>query len=106
MVKAKNLLTLLFVGAISSTFAQQDKLLTHWMYDKMSLNPGETGLDDGVCGTMIYRNQWDKVSGAPNSFVFNVEANLENLLPIPGGLGMSFYHDAIGFVRQNNVTLK
>jgi type IX secretion system PorP/SprF family membrane protein len=105
MVKAKNLLTLLFVGAIGSTFAQQDKLLTHWMYDKMSLNPGETGLDDGVCGTMIYRNQWDKVSGAPNSFVFNVEANLENLLPIPGGLGMSFYHDAIGFVRQNNVTL-
>ncbi len=105
MINAKYLLTLLLIGTFGLSYAQQDKLLTHFIYDKMSLNPGETGLDDGICGTMIYRNQWDKVSGAPNSFIFNVEANLQGLLPIPGGLGLSVYHDAIGFMRQNSALL-
>eukprot|EP01041_Mallomonas_annulata_P022148 gene22148-42381_t len=58
----------------------------------MSINPGSTGLDNGLSGTMVYRNQWDKVNGAPNSVLFNVEANAE---PIYGGVGVSFYHDAI-----------
>ena len=69
----------------------------------MSINPGSTGLDDGICGTMIYRNQWDKVNGAPNSAVFNVEANMNRFFP--GGVGLSFFHDAIGFSRQNNLLL-
>ncbi len=105
MVNYKLFLTLFFVGLFAYTNAQQDKLLTHWMYDKMSINPGETGIDQGICGTTLYRNQWDKVSGAPNSALLNIEANLDGLLPIPGGLGISFYHDAIGFLRQNNLTL-
>jgi hypothetical protein len=51
--------------------AQQDKLLTHFIYDKMTINPGKTGIDmyNSICGTSIYRNQWDKVNGAPNSAV-------------------------------------
>lgn len=83
--------------------AQQDKLTTHFIYDKMSVNPGETGMDDGICATSIYRNQWDKVNGAPNSVIFNLEANMNRFFP--GGLGISFFHDAIGFNRQNNVLL-
>lgn len=85
--------------------AQQDKLLTHFIYDKMSINPGKTGIDmyNGICATSIYRNQWDKVNGAPNSAILNVEANLTKYFP--GGVGISFYHDAIGFARQNNVLL-
>jgi type IX secretion system PorP/SprF family membrane protein len=87
----------------AGVFAQQDKLITHFIYDKMSLNPGETGLDEGICGTTIYRNQWDKVNGAPNSALLNIEANMNRFFP--GGLGLSFYHDAIGFNRQNNLLL-
>ena len=85
------------------THAQQDKLITHFMYDKMSLNPGETGMDEGICATTMYRNQWDKVNGAPNSALLNIEANLQRYMPI--NLGISFYHDAIGFNRQNNLLL-
>jgi len=97
------LLSILVLLVTSSAIGQQDKLLTHFFYDKMSINPGETGLDDGICATTIYRNQWDKVNGAPNSAVLNIEANMNRFFP--GGLGISFYHDAIGFSRQNNVLL-
>ena len=98
-----NILSLLICFAAGVAFGQQDKLLTHFMYDRMSINPGETGLDDGICATSIYRNQWDKVNGAPNSAVLNVAANMNRFFP--GGLGLSFYHDAIGFSRQNNLLL-
>lgn len=109
----KRLLAFSTLIALSSgvSFGQQEKLLTHFIFDKMSVNPGATGIDNGVCGTMIYRNQWDRVNGAPNSFVFNVDANLQDLQQgsrtvIPGqGIGISFYHDAIGFNRQNNAVL-
>jgi|688.fasta_scaffold433011_1 type IX secretion system PorP/SprF family membrane protein len=98
-----NILSLVICFASGVAFGQQDKLLTHFMYDRMSINPGETGLDDGICATSIYRNQWDKVNGAPNSAVLNVAANMNRFFP--GGLGLSFYHDAIGFSRQNNLLL-
>jgi len=75
------------------------------MYDKMSINPGKTGVDmyNSICATSIYRNQWDKVNGAPNSAVLNIEANLTRFFK--GGVGLAFYHDAIGFSRQNNLLL-
>lgn len=97
------LLASFFTCTLGSFFAQQDKLITHFIYDKMSINPGETGMDDGICATTIYRNQWDKVNGAPNSAILNIEANMNRFFP--GGLGISFFHDAIGFSRQNNVLL-
>lgn len=86
-----------------SVKAQQDMLLTHFMYNKMGVNPGSTGLDDGFCATTAYRNQWDKVAGAPNSAILNLEGNMNRFFP--GGLGINFYHDAIGFGRQNNLML-
>lgn len=103
-MKKKLLLASSFVLLVCSTLtAQQDKLITHFIYDKMSINPGETGIEEGICATTIYRNQWDKVNGAPNSAVLNIEANMNRFFP--GGLGLSFYHDAIGFSRQNNLLL-
>lgn len=93
----------LFLGVAGGVFAQQDKLITHFIYDKMSVNPGATGFDRDICATLMYRNQWDKVNGAPNSAVFNIEANMNRWFP--GGLGLAFYHDAIGFNRQNNLLL-
>ena len=95
----------LLLGLTGTTFAQQEKLLTHFIFDKMSLNPGATGIamENTVCATSISRNQWDKVNGAPNSTVLNVEANLSRYFP--SAAGISFYHDAIGFYRHNNILL-
>lgn len=93
--------TLMFASV--GVFGQQDMALTHFFYNKMLFNPGATGIDEGICGSLLYRNQWDKVNGAPNSAVFNAEANLERWAPI--GAGITFAHDAIGFNRQNNMQL-
>lgn len=84
-------------------YGQQEKLLTHFIYDRMSINPGATGIDGGFAATTVYRNQWDKVNGAPNSVLFNAEGDLSKFFI--GGLGVSFYHDAIGEMKQNNLLI-
>jgi type IX secretion system PorP/SprF family membrane protein len=106
IMQSKNtLIIFIFSSVFSHFFAQQDKLITNFMFDKMSINPGKTGVDmyNSICATSIYRNQWDKVNGAPNSAVLNIEGNLERFFK--GGIGLAFYHDAIGFSRQNNLLL-
>jgi len=94
------ILLFVFVGII---YSQQDPLLTHFFYNKMSFNPASTGSEDYFVGASTYRNQWDNVQGAPNSAALNIEGNIERFFP--GGLGLSFFHDAIGFNRQNNLML-
>jgi type IX secretion system PorP/SprF family membrane protein len=99
----KSLLVLSTLLITIGASAQQDMLVTHFIFNKMTFNPGAAGIDDGICGTMLYRNQWDRVNGAPNSALLNVEANLHRWAPV--GVGLSFAHDAIGFNRQNNLLL-
>lgn len=86
---------------VSLSFAQQDKQYTHYMFDRMSYNPATTGFK-GYCGTLIYRNQWDRVQDAPNSTLLNLQGNIPK---ISSGVGLSFTNDAIGFQRNNLVQL-
>ena len=67
----------------------------------MSYNPAATGFS-GYCATFIYRNQWDRVERAPNTTLLNVQGNFpqQNL-----GLGISLTNDAIGFQRNNTLTV-
>jgi type IX secretion system PorP/SprF family membrane protein len=92
--------------SITFAYGQQDKQFTHYMYDRMSYNPATTGFK-GFCGTLMYRNQWDRVQDAPNSTMFNAQGNLQKVTLGPGGLGVgvSFMNDAIGFMRNNTVTV-
>ena len=52
-----------FVLCSFGAAAQQDIALTHFIYNKFAVNPGATGIEEGLCGNLIYRNQWDKVNG-------------------------------------------
>jgi len=101
----KSIFTISTFFALTScvVYGQQEKLLTHFIYDKMTINPASTGLDQGFSATMVYRDQWENIHGAPNSMLLNLEANMNRFMP--GGLGLSFYHDAIGPIKQNNLLL-
>lgn len=98
----RKILSLFIVcSVVSTSIAQQDKQYTHFMFDRMSFNPASTGFK-GYCGTVIYRNQWDRVENAPNSTLLNLQANIPK---ISSGVGLSFTNDAIGFTRNNVVQL-
>lgn len=97
----RRLLLLMCLISLQFSYSQQDKQLTHYIFDKMSFNPATTGFK-GYCGTFIYRNQWDKVQDAPNTSLINVQGNFprQNF-----GAGLSYTNDAIGFQRNNTLTI-
>jgi len=79
-------------------FAQQDVQLTHYMYDKLSVNPGFAGLNNAICGTFIGRYQWVKFDGSPRTGLLNVHMPVNVLR---GGLGLTYYYDQLGFETNN-----
>lgn len=84
--------------AVNLSFGQSDKNFTHYMSDQISFNPAATGFK-GYCGTLLYRNQWMGVDGAPSTFLFNAQANLEEL---GMGVGITFMNDHIGYQVEND----
>jgi type IX secretion system PorP/SprF family membrane protein len=99
MIKA--LLFLLSFFALNASFGQQDKQLTHYTFDRMSFNPAATGFK-GYCGTLIYRNQWDRVQDAPNTTLLNLQGNIPNQNI---GVGVSLSNDVLGFQKTNSAIL-
>lgn len=95
------LLMLLFLS--SNTFfvaSQQETNNTFFWRAQLYGNPAFTGIDSRHEANALYRNQWDKVNGAPNTLFFNYAAQVKKL---HGGAGISYKHEAIGFNRQHQV---
>jgi len=78
--------------------AQQDYQFTHYMYDKLSFNPGYAGLNKSICGTIIFREQWAGFDGNPTTALINVHAPVKMLR---GGLGFTYVSDKLGFESNN-----
>ena len=95
----KKILVAFVVSSIGfGSFAQQDVQLTHYMFDKLSVNPGYAGLNNAICGTFIGRYQWVKFDGAPRTGLLNVHMPVNVLR---GGLGLTYYYDQLGFETNN-----
>ena len=97
----------IFAFAICLTFAskaQQDIQMTHFMFDKMSFNPGAIGSKDAWCLTAINRRQWTGFdAGEPTTTLINFST--PNLPIIKGAIGFTFYNDQIGWETNNVIRL-
>jgi type IX secretion system PorP/SprF family membrane protein len=78
--------------------AQQDPMLTQYMFNGLYLNPAYAGSHKYWSSTLTYRNQWVGIEGAPETAVAAVDGPLPNKNM---GLGLVIMHDRIGVTRQN-----
>ena len=99
--KMKILITSLCLLISVLTFAQQDKQFTNYMFDRMSFNPGATGLN-GFNTTVIGRNQWVGTDHSPYTLLANIQGELPKL---KSGIGLTMYADRIGFGTTQDVKL-
>jgi type IX secretion system PorP/SprF family membrane protein len=93
----KKLLSLaMVIIAISGiSYGQQDPQFSQNMFNKLYTNPAYAGSSDGICGTLIYRDQWTGFEGSPKTGVFSVDAPVNFL---HGGLGVTVLAaDELGF---------
>ncbi len=82
------------------TFAQQEPLLTQFMFNKLAFNPGFAGSYDVAAFGAIYRTQWVTIDGAPTVAGVNFHSPVMNNRV---GVGLSLFNDRIGF--SNNWTI-
>jgi type IX secretion system PorP/SprF family membrane protein len=88
-------LALIIIGAAGTSFAQQDPQFSQNMYNKLYVNPAYAGSSGGLCGTLLYRNQWTGFDGAPKTGVVSVDAAVK---PLHGGVGLTVMAaDELGF---------
>lgn len=82
--------------------AQFDPNFTQYMFNEMAYNPGYAGSRECLSATMLYRQQWVGLDGAPSTLTGTVHA------PVMGGkigAGLNFVNEKIGVSQRTGVSV-
>ena len=92
-------LFLIFILLAGSTaIAQQDALFSQYMFNKLVINPAYTGTRDALSITMVGRQQWVGLDGAPRTATLSIHSPLRNEKI---GLGGYAYTDVLGPMQNS-----
>ncbi len=91
MKKTLTTIALSITGLIG--FAQQDAQFSMNMFNKLAVNPGYTGINHALCGTIFYRQQWTSFPGAPKTALISLDYGKI----LGGGIGLTVDQDQLGF---------
>ncbi|MGI9543981.1 MAG: PorP/SprF family type IX secretion system membrane protein [Cyclobacteriaceae bacterium] len=80
--------------------AQQEVMFTQYMFNGLALNPAYAGSHESVSLTLLARDQWSGIDGAPNTQTFSIHSpiNKKNI-----GLGLQVIRDKISVFNQIGV---
>lgn len=82
--------------------AQQDPQFSQNMFNHMTVNPAFAGENGCWMISGIYRNQWQSMEGAPETYAFNVDG-LVKIKGVKSGVGLNMMSDKLGM--QSNLHL-
>lgn len=89
----KKLALLLFALISLTTYGQRDALYSQYMFNQLVINPAYSGSKEEMSLTLINRNQWVGLDGAPKTFTVSAHTPLRNEHV---ALGLYVYSDKIG----------
>ncbi len=93
----KKLFLFMLLLASATTFAQQDALFSHYMFNKLVINPAYAGNREVMTFDLLDRYQWVGIEGAPRTIAFSGHTPLQN----PHiGLGFYVYSDVLGPTKK------
>jgi type IX secretion system PorP/SprF family membrane protein len=73
------------------------------MYDHISVNPGSAGSTDMISTSLIMRQQWVGIDGAPNNLIVNLSAPFK-IGSSHHGAGLSVWYDEIAFNKDIDIS--
>jgi len=88
--------------ASATVNAQQDVLLSQYMFNHLLVNPAYAGSHDYMMATLLYRNQWVKWDNAPTTEVATLHGPLGNTKL---GWGAAISHDHEGVTDRTDFYL-
>lgn len=98
----KKLITAIVLLASLGTKAQQDVMISQYMFNGLFLNPAYAGSHKYWTSSLLHRNQWVNFSGSPKTMLFAIDG----LAPIKSenmGLGLIASNDRIGATEQTDI---
>ena len=81
------------LGLTVSLNAQQEVMVSQYMFNGMFLNPAYAGSHDYFEATALHRSQWVNFDGAPTTQVFAIDGPI---MQDQGGVGLTVINDDIG----------
>ena len=102
MSNMKKYLIIVFAMVGMLTKAQQDVMVSQYMFNGLFLNPAYAGSHKYVSSSLLHRTQWVGFSGAPKTLLFAVDG----LVPTTSenmGLGLIVSNDRIGSTEQTDI---
>lgn len=95
------LISILFiVGGAGCSYAQQDPMVSQYMFNGLYLNPAYAGSHKYWTSTFSFRKQWVGFEGSPQTVIGAIDG------PLAGqkmGLGLIYFNDQIGVTKQNSI---
>jgi len=82
------------------TYAQQEMMISQYMFNGMFLNPAYAGSHDFTEITGLYRQQWSTFSGAPVSQILSADGAIKNKNM---GWGAILTNDKIGVTNKTDL---
>ena len=100
-VKTVILAIILSVGMVSG---QQDPVLSYYMFNTQTYNPGFSGIDGMMTATALTRQQWLGFPGAPSTMIFNINTPF-TVFGLNNGAGLLVEADKYGFSNDIDLSL-
>ena len=95
------LLFVLTFLSFQKAHAQLDAQFTQYMFNETFINPAFVGSHESISATLLYRNQWTGLDGAPKTQTFSIHAPASKRKI---GLGLSVMNEEIGVSHQLSVS--
>jgi type IX secretion system PorP/SprF family membrane protein len=97
----KKICVLFYISIASMLYSQQDPTISLFWNNKSIFNPASTGLNNKHQASVNWRNQWEKVNGAPNTIIAGYQyANSK----IHGGIGVNYGYETIGSMSNHKAS--
>lgn len=100
-MKKQLYIVLLLLGFSATALAQQDPMYSQYVFNGLVLNPAYAGTRDVLSATLLYRNQWVNIPGAPKTGLFSIDAPYKSQHV---GLGLNVEFDKIGVTSHTGVS--
>ncbi len=89
---------LIITVGLQKVNAQQQFMITQYMFNGLAMNPAYAGIHDGVSASFLTRHQWVGIEGAPTTQFFSIHSPMKYH---PVSVGAVFYRDEIGVKKEN-----
>lgn len=96
----KLITTLLLLSGIISMQAQQDPLVSMYMFNALLINPAYAGTKPYVRTTLLHRSQWVGWKGAPMTDVVTIDGRIKDKV---SALGLIVSNDRLGVTNKTDV---